>query len=57
MKRDLSEDNVNRSPSREVPEREFVIVYSMSGQFGSDFSQKIFVINYLVPVEMSYLNG
>ena len=45
------------SPSKGVPEREFVIVYSMSGQFGSDFSQEIFVINYLLPVEMSYLNG
>jgi hypothetical protein len=48
---------VKRSPSKGVPEREFVMVYSMSGQFGSDFSQEIFVINYLLPVDMSYLKG
>jgi hypothetical protein len=48
---------VKRSPSKGFPEREFVIVYSISGQFGSDFSQEIYVINYLLPVEMSYLNG
>ena len=45
MERDLSEDRVKRSPSKAVPEREFVIVYSMSGQFRSDFSLEIFVIN------------
>ena len=48
---------MNKLPSMGVPEREFVKVYSMSGQFGSDFSQEIFVINCLAPVEMSYLNG
>jgi hypothetical protein len=46
---------VKRSPSKGVPEREFVIVYSMSGQFGSDFSQEIYVMNYLLPFDMSYL--
>ena len=57
MERDLSEDRVKRSPSKVVPEREFVIVYSISGQFRSDFSHEIFVINYLLPVDMSYLKG
>ena len=45
MERDLSEDMVKRSLSKGVPEREFVIVYSMSGQFRSDLSHEIFVIN------------
>jgi hypothetical protein len=48
---------VKRSPSKGVPEREFMMVYSILGQFGSDFSQEIFVINYLLPVDMSYLKG